>query len=165
VDFNQNELTVSASAYRSKDRNGGEVTSSIKVDAPKTKAGRRTIPMTDAVRRALSLHKINQAAERAKAGGAWENNELVFCTALGKYLEYRNVTRLYEARRERADLPKLTFHCLRHTCATRLHAAGADAKTIQTLMGHTDYALTANLYTHVRYEELQKAVDLLDETA
>jgi integrase len=77
----------------------------------------------------------------------------------------RSFLKYYKRALETAQLRYLSPHCCRHTYATRLHAAGADAKTIQTLMGHTDYALTANLYTHVRYEELQKAVGLLDETA
>jgi site-specific recombinase XerD len=32
-------------------------------------------------------------------------------------------------------------------------------------MGHTDYALTANIYTHVKEAELRKAVELLNKTA
>ena len=74
---------------------GGKQNRSIKVDAPKTKAGSRTIPLTLEIKRVLIKHKEVQTVERFKAGSAWQNNNLVFCTAFGGYLSYRNVTRLY----------------------------------------------------------------------
>ena len=40
----------------------------------------------------------------------------------------------------------LTPHSARHTCGTRLSAAGAPAEDIQRIMGHADYAVTANTY-------------------
>ena len=99
IDFTQNELTVSAAMYRSRDRTPtGEATghSSNKVGEPKTQAGNRTIPLTLEVRQALIRHKDEQITERFKAGAAWLNNNLVFCTALGGFLVYSSVSGLYD---------------------------------------------------------------------
>ena len=41
------------------------------------------------------------------------------------------------------------FHDLRHTYATRIFELGENAKTIQTILGHTDISVTLNTYTHV----------------
>lgn len=49
----------------------------------------------------------------------------------------------------------------RHTCASILHAAGADHLSIAKILGHKDYKITANVYTHIELTELKTAVDIL----
>lgn len=150
VDLSQNEITVSASVSRSKDREistGVAIKSSLKVDAPKTKAGHRSIPLTSEVRQILIEHREAQIIERFRAGAVWVKNDLVFCTALGGYLEYRNVIRLYESNREQAGIPKLSFHSLRHSFATNAIAAGLDYYYLSRIMGHTTISITLDTYT------------------
>jgi len=150
IDFVQNELSVSASVARSKDRDEitGEITgSSLKVSNPKTRAGGRSIPLTLEVRQALIQHRDSQLSERFKAGAAWLNNDLVFCTALGGYLEYRNVTRIYKSRRDSVEVEKLGFHSLRHSFATNAISAGMDYFYLSRIMGHTSISITLDTYT------------------
>lgn len=52
-------------------------------------------------------------------------------------------------------------HDCRHTFATLMSNAGADTIALQKIMGHADYATTANIYTHKDIEELKKAISLL----
>ena len=73
----------------------------------------------------------------------------------------RTLLRYYKKAITEMGIRYLSPHCCRHTYASRLHAAGIDPKTIQTLMGHTDYALTANVYTHVQESKLREAVHQL----
>jgi integrase len=94
-----------------------------------------------------------------------EDDGFMFQCKNGDIWSPRSFLRAYKKALERIGVRYLSPHCCRHTYATRLHAAGADTKTIQTLMGHTDYALTANVYTHVKETELRKAVELLSKTA
>lgn len=56
---------------------------------------------------------------------------------------------------------ELTPHSCRHTFASMLAANGVDTVHIQKLIGHTDYALTANVYTHPEVNELKKAIGRL----
>jgi integrase len=49
----------------------------------------------------------------------------------------------------------------RHTCASILHAAGADHLSIAKILGHKDYTITAMRYTHLDLNELKNAVELL----
>jgi len=49
----------------------------------------------------------------------------------------------------------------RHTCASILHAAGADHLSIAKILGHKDYKITAMRYTHLDLGELKTAVNLL----
>ena len=55
------------------------------------------------------------------------------------------------------DLHGATFHVFRHTYATMLNNAGVDIKTIQSIMGHSDAAITMNVYTHTSNENVLDA--------
>nr|MBA2701958.1 tyrosine-type recombinase/integrase [Chloroflexota bacterium] len=50
---------------------------------------------------------------------------------------------------ERAGLPRVRFHDLRHTAATLLLASGTHPKLVQELLGHSSIALTLDTYSHV----------------
>lgn len=63
---------------------------------------------------------------------------------------------------ERAGVTRhLTPHATRHTFATLLARAGVQPAHIQALMGHSDYAVTANTYTHPAVEELRRAIEAI----
>lgn len=47
------------------------------------------------------------------------------------------------------ELPRFTFHALRHTFATRMLEANVPAKVVQDVLGHADVTLTLNTYSHV----------------
>lgn len=53
---------------------------------------------------------------------------------------------------------EITPHTCRHTFASKLAVAGVDTLHIQKLIGHADYALTANTYSHLDVRELEKAI-------
>lgn len=50
---------------------------------------------------------------------------------------------------ERAGLPKVRFHDLRHTFATLALQNGVDIKTVSSMLGHYSAGFTLDTYTHV----------------
>ena len=50
---------------------------------------------------------------------------------------------------QRAELPSIRFHDLRHTFATHALTSGVDAKTLSGILGHTNASFTLDTYTHV----------------
>ena len=60
-----------------------------------------------------------------------------------------------------AGLEKFTWHCLRHTFASRLVMAGVDIRTVQELLGHKTIAMTVR-YSHLAPEHNLAAVERLD---
>ena len=62
---------------------------------------------------------------------------------------------------KRYNLPRITVHGLRHSCASLLFAAGVDVKVVQKLLGHAHIETTMNIYTHVTIEQVEKTSDLL----
>ena len=61
--------------------------------------------------------------------------------------------------RARGDQTTPDAACNAHTFASLLHRAGVGPKAAQDLLGHSDYATTANIYTHTRLEDLRRAVE------
>jgi integrase len=51
----------------------------------------------------------------------------------------------------------VTSHMLRHSYCTSLYRGGVDLITAQYLMGHSDIKMTANIYTHIEKQQIDKA--------
>lgn len=60
-----------------------------------------------------------------------------------------------------ANIEQFCFHDLRHTAATRMADAGADAFTLMKILGHSDIRMTTR-YTHATDQALRRAVTNLD---
>jgi hypothetical protein len=97
----------------------------------------------------LLAHKARQDAEKAEAGSAWNPQNLVFCSNVGTVIEPRRVCTTMNKITDAAELPRFTFHALRHTFATRMLEANVPAKVVQDVLGHADVTLTLNTYSHV----------------
>lgn len=121
----------------------------FRLEEPKTKRSRRSIALPDVALSALRSHKARQSEERLAAGKLWEDWGLVFSGPTGHPLHGPNVTRALQDLLEKAGLPRLTFHSLRHACATLLLAQGLSARVIMELLGHSNISLTMNTYSHV----------------
>ena len=59
------------------------------------------------------------------------------------------------------QLPKITPHVCRHTYCTNMALSGVSAKTLQYLLGHSDISITLNVYTHIKFDDAQKEVELV----
>ncbi|MGH9599816.1 MAG: tyrosine-type recombinase/integrase, partial [Terracidiphilus sp.] len=66
----------------------------------------------------------------------------------------------FEPAVEKAGLKDYTWHCNRHTFASRLVMAGVDIRTVAGLMGHATIGMTMR-YSHLAPEHSQAAVDRL----
>jgi integrase len=53
-------------------------------------------------------------------------------------------------------------HDLRHTCVSRLVAAGADVKLVQAVAGHSSPMITLNRYSHLLDARITDAADRFD---
>ena len=116
---------------------------------PKTKAGRRVVSLSGAAVEALRERKLAQNKERLRAA-TWEDNDLVFANLRGRPIEKGNLLRRsFAPLLERAGLPHLRFHDLRHTAATLLLAEGVHPKVVQERLGHASIATTMDVYSHV----------------
>jgi integrase len=108
---------------------------------------------------------VRQAEARLLVGADWQDHDLVFANAWGEPLDGRHVTqRAFRAVMERAGVPRIRFHDLRHTYATLQLAAGTHPKLVQEVLGHSTIALTLDVYSHVTptmHDEAAATIDRL----
>ncbi|MCZ2805748.1 site-specific integrase [Modestobacter sp. VKM Ac-2983] len=135
----------------------------LQLGEPKTEKSRRSVPLPRSTVAALRAHRQQQATEQLAAGEAWRDSDLLFTTEVGTPLEPRNVLRRFETLAERAGLRDVHLHTLRHSAASFLLAAGTHTKVVQEHLGHSSYAITADIYSHVAPEQRREAADRLDE--
>lgn len=136
--------------------------SKLTTQPPKTKAGRRTIPLPAIVIEALQHWRRTQAEEHLRIGGNWVDSGLVFTTGLGTMLEPRGVIRKVTALAKKAKIEHVNVHALRHTCATRLTEGGMPLNVVMEILGHSSIAITGNTYVHVLPDLKQRAAAALD---
>ncbi len=98
---------------------------------------------------AAQAHNRGYLSQRLLAG-AWEGNDLIFPNEVGRPIEAQNLMRRsFYPLLERAGLPRMRFHVLRHTAATLLLAQGVHPKVVQEMLGHSTISLTLDTYSHV----------------
>ncbi len=119
----------------------------------KTDDSARRVPVDAAVIAVLKQHRAKQNEKHLQAGAAWQNNDLVFCTRDGKPLNPSNVLADFYALCDRAGLPKLNIHGLRHSYATLAIKRGDDIKAVSEVLGHRSIDITLRTYHHVGVKE------------
>ena len=111
---------------------------------PKSKAGKREVPVATVTVNALRQWKL-----ATKHGG---DEDFVFGTGAGNVENHGNIHRRCYTPVQVAALgaKRYKFHALRHTAGSLLIESGIkDAKKIQTIMGHEDIQITFNVYGHM----------------
>jgi integrase len=111
-------------------------------------ASRRTVDLPGSTVEALKRHRKRQAEETLKAGGAYQDNDLIFAGDLGEPIGSEKVTqRAFKPLLKRAGLPEIRFHDLRHTFATLLLARGVHPTYVQRALGHASVKMTLDRYS------------------
>ena len=155
VDLDAATLTVRQQAIRTSSGWG--------FTEPKTARGRRLVTLPALAVAALREHRREQARERLAMGAAWEDNDLVFTNQLGRPIEKQNLTRRsFRPLLERAGLPRIRFHDLRHSAATLLLQQGVHPKVVQERLGHSTISVTMDIYSHVMPTLQREAAQQLD---
>jgi len=80
----------------------------------------------------------------------------------GRSLDPRNLTRVLDELIVAADVRRIRFHDLRHTCASLLLAQGVPARVVMDVLGHSQFSITMDLYSHVMPSALREAADAID---
>lgn len=117
----------------------------------------RTIPLNKKAREAIKIAlDFNQGR-----GYPTGQKDPLFISKKKTRLTSRQVQNIIKDVREIAEIDvNITPHSLRHTFATRVYKKTGNLRVVQTLLGHSSIQ-TTEIYTHVRREDLQEAVNLL----
>jgi integrase len=135
VDFGKRRLRVRRSLSRGR------------VGPPKSRYGRRDVPLTEGMARALW--------EARKRPGTDSGEEaLIFPAADGGPLDRDRVYRVVKSAARKGGVPWAGLHTLRHTCATILFRRGWNAVQVQRFLGHHSPAFTLAVYVHLLPDDL-----------
>ena len=134
------------SIRRTLTRSGGR----LLLGEPKTGKGRRNIDLTEASVGALRGHLVRQTGEIEILGDRYQDAGLVFTSEAGTLINPTNLRRRsFATLLEKARVPRVRFHDLRHTCATLLFSRNVHPKDVQELLGHSSISITLDTYSHV----------------
>jgi integrase len=120
---------------------------------PKSRAGRRTVPIPAVLREHLIEHKLRSG----------QSEGLVFGRAPTVAFDPPTVSGRAATAWKHAGLSPITLHECRHTFASLMIAAGVNAKALATYMGHASVTITLDRYGHLLPGNEDEAADLLDE--
>ena len=127
---------------------------------PKTKSGVRIVQIDMRLAVFLAQYYREQRDYIEAARGRVADNGIVFpATTTGEHMNRGYPNRVIKTLIRDTDLPRdLHIHSLRHCFTSILINTGADAKVVQTALGHSRVATTLDIYAHVFAATLAKSM-------
>jgi integrase len=137
----------------------------IKARDLKTKNSRRTLPLIAEVHDALMKHAERNGVVLPQFNPRFElsTQGTVVVSRVGTPLEPKNLERCFYDLTEKAGLPRITMHAMRHTAATVLKDLNVPVKDVQLILGHSDIATTLSIYQHGTAETHRTALSAVGE--
>lgn len=137
------------------------------IGKPKTKSAIRTIAIPQTLVNALRQHKDRQtfhitAMRTGPFAELYLDRDLVICTETGGPHNPANIYDHLTAMLERASLPRVRVHDLRHTYASHLIADGVPLPVVAKQLGHASPAITMQVYAHMVPGQQREAADAIE---
>jgi integrase len=127
--------------------------------AGKSATAIRTLDIDDGLVAVLEQQREMQRFEARRAG--YVTSDHVFTRPRGGPYHPQTLSKALARLSQRAGLPRLTAHGLRHTSATLMLDSGVPPKVAAERLGHADATLFTNLYSHVTPTMQREAADRL----
>jgi integrase/recombinase XerD len=115
----------------------------------------RVVPVGSYAVRALQAYLVRARPALAAASRRVSVGPAVFLNARGGRLTRQGAWGVLHAAAERARLPDVSPHTLRHSFATHMLDGGADIRVVQELLGHASVA-TTQIYTLITVDRLRE---------
>lgn len=156
VSFKQNSIKINKTLTQG--NKGRQI-----VQAPKTRAGRRTIPVDDETIAYLKRWRRIQQEHFFRLGiNTMKPDQLLFTNSKNGYQSLNTPSkRLRKIQADNKLTPRITIHGFRHSFISNLLIAGVPVTSVQKLVGHTDPTITLGVYAHVSAKQESEATATL----
>lgn len=152
IDTERGVIRVSKTIQRIYVVEGEKKHTEVIIDTPKSKNSIREIPIVrDLLKMIKPIKKV-------------VNGKFYVLTNSLQPTEPRTYRNYYKRLMADLDMPKLKFHGLRHSFATRCIESKCDYKTVSVLLGHSNISTTLNLYVHPNMEQKKRCVEQMFKT-
>ena len=132
--------------------------SGVIVSSPKTSSSIRDVPLmpatVDVIERYKDRYMKDHASSIIKDAFLFHRIDDIYSP-----IDPNAITRRVKRFMKNNGLPDLSPHDLRHSCATLLLAQGADVKSVQQILGHSDASTTLNFYVRADLQQMRAATD------
>ena len=129
---------------------------------PKSEAGIRDIPISSSLKKLLKKYKVEFLKKKLKYN-LGEKEDYVISQNDGKPYKPYSFTKKFRTFLEKNCLRHIRLHDLRHTNASIMLQQGISPKVAQQRLGHSDFSVTMNTYSHIMKTVENEAADKLDE--
>lgn len=140
------------------------------IEATKTNAGTRKLPMTEDVFRCFQAIIEDREKPRFEkmvdgyTGFLFTDKDGMPLVAMHWEHRFNHMVKRYNDI-FRVQMPNITPHVCRHTYCSNMAKSGMNPKTLQYLMGHSDIGVTLNTYTHLGLEDAADELKRMEELA
>lgn len=149
IDLEKRIITVSKTLQRIKNTSGKEATKII-ITMPKSRTSERQIPIPEMIYPLLN--------------GCKRDGDCYVLTGKKSFTEPRTLQYRFKNILEKAGLPRVNFHSLRHMFATNCVAVGIDVKTLSEILGHSSVEITLNRYVHSSIERKKECMNMFSDS-
>lgn len=115
----------------------------------KTKSSDAPLPLPPLCTDALRAQQVEAERLRTAAAAAWHDTGLVFTTRYGLPYEPRNFYRQFRLRAAKANVPVVSVHSTRRTCASLLVELDVHPRVAMQILRHSQIAVTMDIYSQV----------------
>ena len=93
----------------------------------------------------------------------YPDSQWLFTAKDGESISRYTLLNQFQSLLKKAQLRKMRFHDLRHSCATFLIAQGEHPRTVMDILGHSQISTTMNVYGHILDDTRTAAINGLDD--
>ncbi|WP_159057246.1 MULTISPECIES: tyrosine-type recombinase/integrase [Streptomyces] len=136
-----------------------EVGGKVITTSLKTESSERPLPILGVLKEGLAR------MDEERSHRPPSEHDLVFTTPKGTPIDPRNFSgRMFKQLCKLAGVRVIKFHHTRHTVASMLEYLGVSPKVAQAILGHSSVATTQGYYQHAYKEQIESALQLVEQT-
>ncbi|MBP3447970.1 MAG: site-specific integrase [Clostridia bacterium] len=137
----------------------------VKENLTKNSSSYRSLPLVAPVKELLLEKKqsIQEYRKLFRRSYYREDSDYVCVNEIGELIKPRTLSDNFKRIIRQNKIRNLRLYDCRHTAASIMLKNGVNMKKIQMILGHSDYATTANIYSHLDYTDKISATETMKE--